>query len=153
MREQVLSDAQVFTNLDSTGGISTNTIDHEENAMVDDQIDCTLIATIIAATLTSGLTEGMLITLRNDDAAALTTARNGTSAGYKDAGIIDIRKEEIVAGRQFSCQCRLEKGQRYSGAWVRAVSTSLTGTVTLDIELHYGHVCNNALLQTKRTSV
>lgn len=152
-REQVLSDGQTFTNTDSTGEISTNTIDFEQNAMADDQISMELILTVISATVTSGLTEGLQVSLRTDDAAALTTARDAAGAGYIDAGTIDLLVTDLVAGKQYSTHCRRDKAKRYAGGWVRAKSTSLVGNVVLDIEIHCCPVNMNEVIQVKRSSI
>lgn len=135
MREKFLfSDNQTFTNLSTTGEISTNIWDAEENASVDQCIQGCLMVTIISATLTSGLTEGMRLALRGDDAVGLATAKDGSSNGYKELACKEILKEEIVAGRTFAVPVYDVKPARckYLGFWPTAVSTQLTGNIHME---------------------
>lgn len=135
MRDKFLfSDGQAFSNLSSTGEISSNIWDLEENASVDQCIQGCLMVTITACTLTSGLTEGMKLSLRVDDATDLATAKNGSTAGYKVVASKEVLKEEIVAGRTFPIPVyeTLTSRSKYMGFWPTAVSTQLTGSVTLE---------------------
>lgn len=150
MRDKFLfSDAQVFTNSDTTGAISSNVWDLEEDSVTDQMIEGCLMVKIIAATL-SGLTEGLIVGLRLDDAANLATAQNGTSAGYKDIAMKHILKEEIVAGKVFAIPFLEIKTARskYLGAWAKAVNTANTGTVTL--EMYYSERPDDAIKNVQK---
>lgn len=141
------SDSQTFTNTDSTGEISSNMYDLEESAITDDQLFGFLNLTVISATLTSGLTEGIHVAVRTDDATDLATAKDGAGAGYVEVGGIEIPKEEIVAGRQFSIAYLKDIAKRYIGGWVKAVSTQLTGNIVLDMEFSDHAVSANERIQ------
>lgn len=134
MRDKfIFSDNQTCTNLDSTGEISTNIWDLEEDVAVDQMIEGFLNITIISATLTSGLTEGLVVGLRTDDAVGLATAQNGTNAGYVDVGTKHLLKEEIVAGRSFSMPFRQDVCKKYLGGWAKAKNTALVGNIHLEM--------------------
>jgi len=147
------SDSQVLTNLSGTGEIATNFYDAEENAITDDQLFGFLNVTIIAITTTSGLTEGILLAVRTDDATDLATAKDGTSAGYVVIGGVEIPKEEVIAGRQFSVPYRKDVGKKYFSAWYKAVNTAHVGTITVDAEFSNAPVGLNETIQKVRTSV
>lgn len=136
MRERFLfSDAQAFASLSATGAISEHIWDLEEDVSVDQCIQGCLMVTIVSMSAGfSGLTEGMILSLRVDDATNLATAQNGSSAGFKEIASKHILKEECVAGKTFAIPVYDVKTARskYMGFWPRARTTALTGTATLE---------------------
>ena len=135
MRDKFLfSDAQAFTNLSAAGVISQHIWDLEEDVVADQAIQGCLMVQITAASLVTGLTEGIILSLRVDDAVGLATAQNGSNAGYKEIASKHILKEEIVAGKVFAIPVYdvISARAKYMGFWPKAKTTALTGSVTLE---------------------
>ena len=124
MREKfVFSDGQSLSNVDSTGVISTNIMDLEEDVTVDQQVLGWLNICFRSAVV-SGLTEGMYIDFRTSDAT------NGGTPTY--LGVIQLLAAEVVAGAKFSigvCKASLKK---YLSVWYRAHTTANTGAIVVD---------------------
>lgn len=129
-------DAQDFATLDSTGVISDNIIDLEENAATDMMV---IGFVNIIITSTTGVTvgaEGMEIAVLTDDAAALTTTRTAAGAGYVTVGAITLLGTiDIVAGREFSIPFMRHVCKKYMGLWIKAGSSSFAGTLYLEAYL------------------
>lgn len=134
MREKfIFSDGQSFDDEDSTGTISDNIWDLEEDVVADQMIEGYLNGVILTYTLTSGGTEGLIIGLRTDDAVSLDTARSAT-AGYDDICMKAILLQYMAAGLAFSIPFICDVTKKYLGAWVKAASTQFTtGVLTLDL--------------------
>jgi len=128
MRDFEFSSSQTFTNTNSTGEVSENIWDIEENGPVDNQVLGWINITVLSATI-SGLTEGLIIELRSSDNTNIST-----TPLY--LGALQLGPTEIVAGKQFAfgvCRANLKK---YVGGWARAVNTANTGAIVLDIEFN-----------------
>jgi hypothetical protein len=153
MRDKfVFSDAQEYTNEDSTGTISTNIFDMEQDGssntiLTDDQIEAYLNVVVTAYSYTSGGTEGIVVELRTDDATDLATAKDGSSAGYIVIAAKEVPLEDLAAGLKISVPVRKDVLKRYVGAWLRAGSTTLTGTVTVDAYIDMAPISENESLQ------
>lgn len=134
------SNAQVLTNLDSTGVISENIWDFEENAVTDDFLEGFVNAVITARALTSGLTEGLLVEFRTGDTTALDSL-------WEVCGAISLLKAKVIAGARFSIPVRTDKLQKYGGLFYRALSTADVGTITVDTDFSATPVGENATIQ------
>lgn len=135
----VFSDNQLFTNLSSTGAVSTNVWDFENSAsgaaigQTRFHIRGFLNVVITAASLTSGGTEGITLRLLHDSAAAaLTTTRTAAGAGFFVLCSQGISLNEVVAGRTFSIPFQKDRCLKYIGFWPVATSTTYTGTLRFD---------------------
>jgi len=153
MRDNLLfSDAQARTNPTSTGTISTNVHDLEQNSgavelITDDMIQGYLNVILTAVAFTSGGGEGITLELRMDDAAALATAKDGVSAGYVVVAAKEVPLERIVAGAKFSIPFIEPVGKRYIGAWLKATSTTYTGSITVDAWIDNELITGNETIQ------
>jgi len=153
MRDNILfSDNQSRTNPDSTGTISTNIFDLEQDSnanslITDDQIECICNAVITSYSYTSGGTEGIVIEVRTDDETDLATAKDGSSAGYEIIGSKEIALEDLAAGKKISIPIIRSKMKRYVGGWLRAGSTTLTGTIKIDQYLDFAPISANESIQ------
>lgn len=131
----VFSDAQDLSAVDSTGVISSNVWDLEEDAVAD-QMVMGWINILICSAATPGCVEGMWFELRTDDDVAVSFAIDGTETA--DEVILGAKWLELdadmVAGREFCfgvCQHVLG---RYMAMWYRAHSTASSGgTLTADV--------------------
>jgi len=153
MRDNLLlSDAQARTNPDSTGTISSNYFDLEKNSaaaslITDDFLKGYLNVILTAVALTSGGTEGIVLELRMDDATSLATSKDGVSAGFVVVASKEVPLERIVAGAKFSIPFIEPIGKRYIGAWLKALSTTYTGTITVDAWIDYAPITGNEAIQ------
>ena len=134
MRDKfIFADGQAFASEDSTGTKSTNIWDLEADVTVDQMVEGYVNFVITALTLTSGLTQGLVLSVRTDDATALATAKTTTN-GFHEIGRIEILKTQHIAlGRGFAVPIKCDICKRYLGGWVAAGSTALTGTISFDI--------------------
>lgn len=130
MREKwQFSNGQDVTTLNSTGVVSENTFNIEQDVTADQQIMGWINGIILASDNSSG-TEGMFIEVRTDDNAALDLAHD--TGDENIIGAIHLRKAEIVAGTKFSIGvCKANLGTQL-GLWFRAHTTSLNGNTTID---------------------
>ena len=134
MRDKfIFSDGQSFDDEDSTGTISDNIWDLEEDVVADQMIEGYLNGIILTYGYTSGGTEGLIVSLRTDDAVGLATARS-SSAGYDTICSKHILLQYIEAGYAFSVPFICDITKKYLGAWVAAASTQFATTVlTFDL--------------------
>ena len=134
MRDKfIFADGQAFASEDSTGTISQNIWDLEEDVSVDQMIEGYVNFVCTVLTLTSGLTQGVVLSVRTDDAVGLATAKTGTN-GYFEIGRIEILKtQHLAVGRGWAVPIKTDIAKKYLGAWVAAGSTALTGTFSWDI--------------------
>lgn len=121
----VFADGQDLSTLDSTGEVSDNIWDIEEDAHVDGQVIGYMNVLILATTNTGG-DSGLIFEFRSSDSAAMAT-----TPFY--LGIIQILQSEIVAGRHFSIGVTKSQLKKYVSAWPRTVSESLDNATTVDI--------------------
>lgn len=128
----LLSDAQARVNPDSTGTVSSNVPDLEQDSganviLTDDQIEGFMNVVLTAVAFTSGGDEGISLQVRNADNSNLST-------GAEIIGQLDVPLADIVAGKKFSVPFRRDVAERYAGGWLAAKSTTYTGTITVDAE-------------------
>ena len=148
MRENLLlSDNQDFANTDSTGEVTDNVFNMEANSaavalIADDQgigyMNVTINVAPAQATIAG--TQGLVFEVRTDSAAALTTLP-------EICGAISVIPSKIVAGAKFSVPFRMDVLQTFLGGWVRAYSTSVTGTIYADIHFSDTPISPNEALQ------
>ena len=146
MRDSDLfSDAQARTNPDSTGTVSTNVFDLEQNSgatelITDEQIEGYMNVVLTAVSFTSGGTECISLQVRNGDNSDCTT-------GAEIIGQLDVPLTKIVAGAKFSVPFRRQICERYLGGWLSAKSTTYTGTITVDAWVDNEPITENESLQ------
>ena len=141
----LLMDAQDEVNLSSTGVISDYYCDMEVDSaagalLTDDQVQGYMNVVITAIDYTSGGTEGLVLEVRNGDNSNLSTSA-------EVIGVQDVPLAKVVAGAQFSVPFRRDVAEKYLGGWVRAKSTTYTGTVTFDAEFSDTPFSENESLQ------
>lgn len=147
MRDTPLNaaDGQTFTNPDSTGEISENVLDLEQDSgsntlITDDQLEGYMNVTITSAALTSGGTEGISLLVRNGDNSDCTT-------GAENIGSLDVPLAQVVSGAKFSVPFKRQIAERYLGGWLAAKSTTYTGTIILDIDFADQPISENESIQ------
>lgn len=148
MRDYVLSDNQDFANTTSTGEVTDNVMNLELDAsagntiLTDDQGLGWMIVTLgtVPAQATIVGTEGLVIEVRTDAAAALTTLP-------EICGCISVIPSKIVAGAKFSVPFKMDVMQAFIGGWLRAKSTSFVGTIYADISFSDQPLGENAKIQ------
>jgi hypothetical protein len=118
-------DNQTFTDIDSTGEVSDNIWDIEEDASVDQQIHGWLNVHVISAVI-SGLTQGVEIQLRSSDAAAMATSQ-------QYLGVIRLEPAEFITGARYCIGVNRAKLKKYVGVWAIAINTQNTGAVLLEV--------------------
>lgn len=164
MRETWLfSDSQDMNgggnNLDSTGVISDNIwdleYDNSDVLIVTDLMveGCINILFTAVGAYTNG-TEGLIISLRTDDATDLATSIDGSSAGYCDVAMKHILLEDIVAGRVFSIPFHLDKAVygRYLGVWYRAHTTTITTGANITVDAWFAeYPISRGMMQKRPT--
>jgi len=141
----LLSDAQARTNPDSTGTVSTNVLDLEQDAssnvlITDDQVQGFMNVVLTAVSFSSGGTEGITLQVRNGDNSDCATSA-------EVIGSLDVPLANVVAGAKFSVPFRRDVCERYLGGWLMAKSTTYTGTITVDAEIQSGPISENESLQ------
>ena len=141
----LLSNAQARTNPTSTGTVSSNVLDLEQTSgsvviLTDDQLEGYMNVVLTAVALSSGGTEGMTLEVRNADNSDLATSA-------EVIGVQDVPLAEIVAGAKFSVPFKRDIAERYVGGWLRAKSTTYTGTITVDAEFSDKPISPNDSLQ------
>lgn len=117
-------DDQTFTNTDSTGEVSDNIWDLEEDVTVDQQIHGWLNVHIISATI-SGLTQGLEIQLRTSSAAAMATSQ-------KYLAVLRLNSAEVAAGKRYCVGVNRAALEKYVGLWALAINTANTGNFHLE---------------------
>ncbi len=147
MRDNVLllSNAQARINPTSTGTVSTNVLDLEQDSaantlITDDQVEGFMNVVLTAYSFTSGGDEGITLEVRNADNSDLAT-------GAEVIGSLDIPLADLAAGDKFAVPFKRQVAERYLGGWVRAKSTTLVGTVTVDAEFANNPISENESLQ------
>ena len=140
-----LSDAQVFTNPDSTGAVSDDVIDLEQDSaanviLTDDQLAGFLNVILTAVALSSGGTEGIVLEVRNAD-------NSDGATGAEVIGAREVPLADVVAGKKFAVPFRRDIAERYVAGWLRAKSTTYTGTITIDADLADLPISDNEVLQ------
>lgn len=141
----LLSDAQARTNPTSTGTVSTNVLDMEQDSdsntlITDDQLEGYMNVILTAVSYTSGGTEGITLQVRNGDNSDCAT-------GAEIIGCLDVPLTKVVAGAKFSVPFKCQVGERYVGGWLAAKSTTYTGTITVDAELSDQPISENESIQ------
>jgi len=143
----LLSNNQDFANTTSTGEVTDDVLDVETldgsiAALTDDQLVGYMNVTLgtVPAQATIVGTEGVIFEALTDSAAALTTLP-------EIIGAISVIPSKIVAGAKFSVPCRFDVLQKYVGGWVKAVSTSVVGTIYADIEFSDEPISENESIQ------
>lgn len=123
MRDKfIFSNAQDLTAVDSTGVVSTNVWDLEEDASVDQQV-CGWLNVSFGAS-NAGATEGMYIEFRSSAAAALTSPVYLVSVFLTDAELT------AAAGKTYAVGIYKANLEKYAGVWYRAHTTGLAATAT-----------------------
>lgn len=147
MRDKPLNvaDGQSRTNPTSTGTISTHQMDLEQDSdsnviLTDDQIQGYLNVVITSVSYSSGGDEGIVLEARNGDNDDLST-------GVEVVGAQDIPLAKVVAGAKFSVPFRRDVAERYLGGWLRAKSTTYTGTIACDMDFSDQPISENESLQ------
>ena len=140
-----LSDAQARTNPTITGTVSTNVIDLEQDSaatviLTDDQIEGYMNVILTAVAYTSGGTEGIVLEVRNAD-------NSDGATGAEVVGAMEVPLTDVVAGKKFSVPFRRDIAERYVAGWLRAKSTTYTGTITVDADLADLPISDNEVLQ------
>ncbi len=125
MRDKfIFSNSQTLTDTDSTGEISDNIWDLEEDAVTDGQLMGWLNFHFISAVV-ANLTEGLVVELRSSDAAALAT-----TPLY--CGALQLGPTEVAAGAKFCFGFVRSSLKKYAGVWYRAVSTANIGAIVVE---------------------
>lgn len=141
----LLSNAQDFTNEDSTGEVTDNVLDLEQDSssntlITDDQVEGYMNVIVTSTSYTSGGTEGIVVEVHTGDNSDLTTSARVLAS-------LDIALTDVAAGNKFSVPFRCDVAHRYLGGWVKAKSTTYTGTFYLDIEFANNPISPNDSLQ------
>ncbi len=145
MREKFLfSNNQSFLNEDSTGTISTNIWDLEEDVTTDQMIEGYLNGVITAYAYTSGGEEGLVVSLITDDAVSLDTAKT-SSVGFDRICSKDLLLQYLVAGYAFSVPFIHAISKKYLGAWVKAGSTTFVATINIELWFENTPISQNRL--------
>lgn len=118
-------DNQTITDVNSTGEVSDNIWDIEEDASVDQQIHGWLNVHIVSAVI-SGLTQGMEIQLRTSSAAAMATSQ-------KYLGVIRLNAAEVATGKRYCIGINRAQLEKYVGVWPLAINTQNTGAIVLEV--------------------
>ncbi len=118
------SDNQTITDVSSTGEVSSNVWDLEENASVDQQIHGWLNVHIVSAVI-SGLTQGMEIQFRTSSAAAMATSQ-------KYLGVIRLNAAEVVTGKRYCIGINRAQLEKFVGLWFLALNTQNTGAIVIE---------------------
>ena len=132
----VFSSGQALGTLNSTGVISSNIWDLEEDAVTDGQIVGWFNFLIRSTTNTAG-GDGLWIEIRTEDETNLdwdsaTAGRIGTGTDQHCLGALLIRGNEIAAGAAFAIGvCKADLG-KYLGIWYRAANAALDGATAID---------------------
>ena len=139
------SNGQTLSNLNSTGEVSTNQWDLEEQngtTRADDQITGGVMVTILSAPAQATIagTEGLEIQVRTAAAGALTSL-------YEIVGAISVLPSKVVAGAQFWVPIYMDIAQTKLGCWFKAISTSFVGDIVVDADFLDAPVCKNEALQ------
>lgn len=141
----LLSNAQDFASMDSTGEVTDNVLDLEQDGssnviLTDDQVEGFMNVVVTSTSGIGGGTEGIVVEVHNGDNSDLTTSA-------KVLASLDIPYASLVDGAAFSVPFRKSNCDRYLGGWVMAKSTSLTGTLYLDIEFSDEPISENESIQ------
>ena len=124
MRDKfIFSDAQDLTGVDSTGVVSTNIWDIEEDAVTDHSLIGWLNVSFAAGN--AGATEGLWIELRSSDNTNMST-----SPTYLGAILLTDAELTAATGTTISFGFSKANLQKYVSVWYRADTTSLAGTAT-----------------------
>lgn len=143
--QQVFSNGQDLSTLDSTGVVSTNVFDLEltgsggDTIIEDDQIVGFMNFEILSTSNTAG-DEGIKIELRGSDNANM-------SSSPERLGTIQINQAEIVAGAVFSIRVIKQLATKFLGVFYQAISTSMDGATVVDCYMHTSPVTPNDSIQ------
>ena len=140
----MFSKGQDLGSLDSTGGVSTNIWDLEEDVTVDQMFEGWIHIIILTCTQDSG-NEGLDIRFQNSDNVDITTSAR-VLAGTR------LVEAELVAGNRFSFGFSKAKLLKYVGVWYAAVSSSLNNATTIDSFFTYGPIQSPDIQSQKRPS-
>jgi hypothetical protein len=138
------SDGQALSTLNSTGVVSSNIWDLEENVSTDQLVFGWINGIILSSTNSAGGTEGLWIEARSADSTNLST----TPLWH---GAIKLRLDEIVTGHRFSFGVYAPVCEKYFGLWYRADTTSLSGATSVDAWFSLQPHCQ-LKIQKKNTS-
>jgi hypothetical protein len=138
-------DGQSRTNPNSTGTISSNVLDLEQDSdsnvlLTDDQVEGWLNYIITDYSYTSGGTEGMIFEVRNGDNSDLAT-------GVEVIGSVQVPLADLAIGKKIPVPFKRDVAERYLGGWIRAASTTLTGTIECDADFSNLPISENESLQ------
>lgn len=139
MREKfIFSDAQDLSSLDSTGVVSDNIWDLEEDVATDGQVEGWINILVTAADPTLAGTEGVWFELRTEDETNLdwdsaAAGQIGSDSDQHMLGAILLRANQLVAGNQFCFGVHRANLGKYMGMWYRAASTSVNDTCNVDV--------------------
>ena len=147
MRDNPLnvSDGQSRTNPNSTGTISDQQLDMEQDSaatviLTDDQVEGYLNVIITAYSFTSGGTEGIVLEVRNGD-------NNDLATGVEVIGSLNVPLADIAVGAKFPVPFKRDVAERYLGGWLRAHTTTLTGTIAVDADFSNQQIGPNETIQ------
>lgn len=145
----VLSNAQSRTNPNSTGTVSANVLDMEQDSaanviLTDDQIEGYMNVILTSVTFTSGGNEGISLQVRNGDNSDLAT-------GVEIVGHLDVPLAFVVEGKKFSVPFKRQVAERYAGGWFMAKSTTYTGVIIVDAEFSDKPISENESIQKVTT--
>ncbi len=139
MRDKyIFSDGQDLTGLNSTGVVSTNVWNLEEdwsaNALETDSQVVGWLNVILRAANAGG-DEGLWIEMRSEDEANLNwdsqaAGEIGTGTDQVCLGAILISQPQLIAGAAFAIGVSRASLGTFVGIWYRAASTALAGTAT-----------------------
>ncbi len=138
----VFSAGQALSTLSSTGVISTNIWDLEEDVTADQQV-VGWFNFLIRSTTNTSAGEGVWIEVRSEDETNLNW--DSASAGQITndqtdqhcLGALLLRDDQIAAGAEFAIGVRRAALGRYLGIWYRAASSSLNGATAIDAWFSY----------------
>lgn len=141
----LLANGQSRTNPTSTGTVSSNVLDLEQDSgsnviLTDDQVEGYMNVVLTSVTFTSGGTEGISLQVRNGDNSDGTT-------GAEIIGNLDVPLADVVAGKRFSVPFRRDVAERYIAGWLAAKSTTYTGVIVVDMELSDQPIGENESIQ------
>ncbi len=144
MRDKFLfSNGQALGTLNSTGVISSNYWDLEEDVTTDQMIEGWINIIIISSSNAAG-DEGLDIELRSSDST------NGSSPQY--LGCHKLIQSEIATGNRFSFGVSKHTLHKYLMLWYKAVSTSLDGATSIEAWFALGPITSPTLELQKRPS-
>lgn len=120
----VFSNGQALSTLNSTGVVSSNIWDLEEDSVTDGQVMGWINGIILSSTNAGGA-EGLVIQMRSSD-------NTNMSATPLYLGGIRLTQAEIVTGHRFSFGINKMVLKKYVSIWYNAFSSSLDNATGVD---------------------